>query len=233
MNYALFMVYLYRVCVDPFFVSDSELARLCGLITPARLERAARIKDVTAKWACIAVELMLCFHMQRAGLKKGGFPLDIVTDKNGKPRFNSSIGDMPFFSFSHSRNTALCAVADCEIGADIEKLRDIEAKKGLFEYIHSGGDDTPSLIHAWSAKEAYLKLTGEGLFSGLKPSDLRVSDNTVYNATRGDSACLLQFGDEGFVISVCTRNKRDAEYAWLSLTEDRELSLIDKGIING
>lgn len=206
------MVYLYRSCVDSLFATDSRLERLCGIITPARLERAGRTRDITAKRTCLAVELLLCLHMQKVGFKISDFPLNIVADKSGKPRFDTLCGDMPYFSFSHSHNMALCGVTDHEIGVDIEKLRDMDAKKRLFEKIHSGGDNTPSLIHAWSAKEAYLKLTGEGLTGEFKLSDIQVCENTVLNTSRKDTAYLFQFEDAGFVISVCTREKCEVKY---------------------
>ncbi len=206
------MVYLYRACVDSFCATDSKLEQLCGIITPARLERAGCIRDITAKRTCIAVELLLCLHMQKAGFKKSDFPLNIVLDKSGKPRFNTLSGDMPYFSFSHSYNMALCGVTNNEIGVDIEKLRDMDAKNSLFEKIHAAGDNTPSLIHAWSAKEAYLKLTGEGLTGGFKLSDIQVRENTVLNTSRKDTAHLFQFEDKGFVISVCTREKCEVKY---------------------
>ncbi len=206
------MVYLYRSCVDSFCVSDPKLVKLSSLITPARLEKAARIMDITAKRTCIAVELLLCLHMQRSGFKKSDFPLNIVLDNNGKPRFDPLSDNMPHFSFSHSHNMALCGVTDREIGVDIEKLRDLDDKKRLFEKIHAVGDNTPSLIHAWSAKEAYLKLTGEGLTGEFKLSDIQACENTVINTLRKDTAHLFQFEDNGFVISVCTWEKCETEY---------------------
>ena len=86
------------------------------------------------------------------------------------------------FSVSHSDNLVVCAVSDCPIGIDVEKIRPIDlniaeefCSEGELEYIFGGdrkevgylacGEDEAltRFFEIWTAKEAYSKFTGRGL----------------------------------------------------------------------
>ena len=57
-----------------------------------------------------------------------GTGLHFVKGKNDKPYL---IGG-PYFSISHTRGAAVCAVSDHEVGSDIERQRDIYAPDRIF-----------------------------------------------------------------------------------------------------
>ncbi len=88
------------------------------------------------------------------------------------------------FSISHSGFFVACAVATCEIGADIEALRAIRptlAKRVCtpdeLDFIFSEGEfDSTRFLSVWTAKEAYCKYTGEGLAADLRA--IPVADGT-------------------------------------------------------
>lgn len=88
----------------------------------------------------------------------------------GKPCFL----DVPLhFSIAHSGRRVLCAVSDCPVGADVERLRVYNRRleqrvlrpPELAE-LSAAASRTEAFFTLWTRKEAYLKLTGEGL-SGL------------------------------------------------------------------
>ena len=98
----------------------------------------------------------------------------------GKPRLADELGgDQLQFNTSHSQELAIYGVTrDRPIGVDIEYLRPMSDAKQLAkrffcpqEYHQISPLTSPDLEAAffqlWTAKEAYLKATGEGISGGL------------------------------------------------------------------
>lgn len=97
----------------------------------------------------------------------------IWKSKLGKPYFRQR--ENGFLSISHSGDYFAFAVADCEIGIDLqkhdEKQRDYEKIISLFfhdherAYIFGGkeGEFLTRFFHVWTAKESYVKFTGTGM----------------------------------------------------------------------
>lgn len=102
--------------------------------------------------------------------------LKINSGKNNKPYFK----DYPNirFSISHSGDLVVLAMSDTEIGIDIEKIkpRDYEAivERHFTEGEAKEIDSIESFLKVWTKKEAYLKLTSEGL-GGLDICDVSKS----------------------------------------------------------
>ena len=104
------------------------------LISPERAEKAQRYRFSADKKRCVAGGLLLRRFLGDAA---------IYTDPFGKPRAESGV----CFNLSHSGDWVLLAVSDKEIGCDIERLRQVEAR--------TQAPDHPIL---WSAAESsYLK----------------------------------------------------------------------------
>lgn len=95
--------------------------------------------------------------------------------QDGKPYLEGE--KKPFYSLSHSGNYVLCAIGDREVGADIQVYRDDKnyrlakryftgAEAGRME--EAAKEEQKELFYRfWTAKEAYVKLTGKGLKQGL------------------------------------------------------------------
>lgn len=81
----------------------------------------------------------------------------------------SEITEAVHFSVSHSGKYFLCAIADKNIGIDIQDHRKADTKKIADRYfteeeiqlIDEGGDK--EFFFIWARKEAYSKYTGKGL----------------------------------------------------------------------
>ena len=86
-------------------------------------------------------------------------------------------GKEVFVSLSHSGDFVACALADTPVGIDVEVKR--EVKPSLFkalnadelEFLNTKEDKDSAFLKIWTAKEAYLKITGEGL-AGLGKADV-------------------------------------------------------------
>lgn len=100
--------------------------------------------------------------------------ISLVRDKRGKPY----VKNLPlYFSVSHSGDFVACAVSDRPIGLDLEQVRqcDISAAKRIcspkeLEYILTAEDSLTRFFRVWTAKEAYVKMTGEGI-AGMRKAD--------------------------------------------------------------
>ena len=92
----------------------------------------------------------------------------ILTDSSGKPYAKNL--DV-CFNISHSGDMVGCALSDCPIGIDIEKMRGIDDK--LIKYVCTDEelkyvyrDDNlknQRFFEIWTAKEAYFKCIGSGI----------------------------------------------------------------------
>lgn len=112
------------------------------------------------------------------------------------------------FSISHSGNYAVCAVADSEIGADIEKIRAItpraadrfatEAEK---EYISASQN---GFFEIWTLKEAYFKCIGTGLGSDIKSVSFEVCENRIICSEKGFELSFHEI-DKNYICSVCIK----------------------------
>jgi 4'-phosphopantetheinyl transferase len=96
----------------------------------------------------------------------------------GKPMLQ---GDSPIrFNMAHSGSLALYAITlDCEIGVDIEELRDIPEMEQVASHYFSKAEAAQLLsigaeiaareafFRCWTRKEAYIKAIGDGLYLPL------------------------------------------------------------------
>ena len=97
-------------------------------------------------------------------------------NENGKPYL-----DFCFFSISHSGDFAVCAVSDCPVGVDIERMKSFKQRERymLFtqresEYVNKS--DSPNRFYTlWTRKEAYVKAKG-GVIADAAKTELVTPD---------------------------------------------------------
>lgn len=135
-----------------------------------RRERLSRTRPEEKRRQSIGAELLLN-HAARMYVPDVALPLDIVCGRDGKPR----LADRRFFfSLSHSGEYAAAAVADTEVGLDIQMLShgDKRLIKRFFapdeqEHILRSGSPDAAFTELWCKKESYVKALGMGLGIGL------------------------------------------------------------------
>lgn len=143
-------------------------------LSPKEIERAESITHPEAR---------NIFLKSRAALRdlaaqySGKDPKDfeIHLSPNGKPFFQN-LGDL-FFNISHSSDGLAIAFSRAEIGLDIEKINRPRNHLGIAKRFFSKSEsalleaDANSsadlFIRIWTAKEAMLKLSGDGIANGL------------------------------------------------------------------
>lgn len=151
-------------------------ARCESYLSEQRREKVNALRFAEDKKLSAAAYMLL-----RAALKeRRGIDEPVVFSfrENGKP----FLRDYPniFFNLSHCREAAACALSCCEIGVDVQgvaPVTDSLAKRVLTgeEYALFKCSPNPELLFCeyWTAKESYLKQTGQGL--NMNPGGLAVS----------------------------------------------------------
>ena len=183
------------ITTDVYLLNTSTLnvadTRVSALLSVSRKQKISSIIPDRAKRESCGVELLLCYALRDLYVP----PLEISRTPNGKPYIE---GSPVYFSLAHTSDYAVCAVAPFEVGVDAEMIR--EVKDSLSARIISPDDVCKSAVHAWSAKEAFVKLTGEGLgranLRGICVRDGKAGEGGV-------EAILKQTEINGIVLSVC------------------------------
>jgi len=140
----------------------------------------------------------------------------------GKPSLS---GGALRFNVSHSDRYALLAVADAEIGVDIEQERPLSDMDALAERVFSAaerqalaqvpaGRKAEAFFAGWTRKEAYIKARGEGigplaaievaLTPGEPPRLIRV-DGQPHELERWSIQALSPV--QGFAAAVCVEGR--------------------------
>ena len=161
---------------------------------------------------------------KEGGLQGGAKPLFLsyAYSKYGKPYFRGE-KDL-FFNISHSKNYVVCAFSDREVGIDIQIHKkgkgDIAQRffsaedKMLMEKLAGEGKSREEAFFAlWTVKEAFMKLTGEGMRQGL--------DTTVIEIT-GDGGsepgeCAGGMWKQGRI-----RKRAEKDGAYFQIYEERD-----------
>lgn len=131
---------------------------------------------------------------------------DIVLkrDASGRPYVDS----LPLFiSVSHSGSIAVCAVSDRPVGIDVEqikkrsfKLTDRIFSKDEIAYISGSAK---RFFEVWTAKEAYAKMTGEGIRAVLRGIYTDIKSGNVM----GEALSITEYN--GYICSVVTKKDQD------------------------
>ncbi|MCM1185714.1 MAG: 4'-phosphopantetheinyl transferase superfamily protein [Lachnoclostridium sp.] len=144
-----------------------------------------------------------------------------IYGKRGKPYFR----DIPlFFNLSHSGDYVICVVSEHEVGVDIQKQKTVRERQISNRFFHererewlaglSEKERTEAFFRLWTRKEAYGKMTGEGIadaagrdFSELDVRWLKGTSWAEYSLPSGS----LSEGSlsEGYKIACCVRDEEE------------------------
>lgn len=91
--------------------------------------------------------------------------VSFVNLPGGKPQLNAPFSDI-HFNLSHCRTGIACAIAEFNVGIDIQDIRNVRpdtARKFAAPLCTDGIVSPDEFAAFWSRYEAYVKLTGDGL----------------------------------------------------------------------
>lgn len=176
-----------------------------SLLPPERQEKIARYRFEKDKLLSLAAGLLIRRAVGESMIKIA---------ERGKPYVESGV----FFSVSHSRNIAAIAVDTKEIGLDVEQIVDVSRMKIADRFYHpserayvtAAEDPLRAFSEIWTRKEAYLKMTGEGI----------ASDLTAFDTTSSPlQEQLFTSAVEGYCLSVCSEKPIGDTYIDISYLE--------------
>lgn len=146
-------------------ISEAEFAKMYGLCSRERREKADRIKHDVKKRESVGAGYLLSVLKERFAIEEGPVILN-----GGKPVFSENTSLQ--FSISHCRGTVLLAFGKRPLGADIEyvKKANIKVAERFFtreEYDRIAGgkeeEQNDVFCRIWTGKEAVVKAAGGGL----------------------------------------------------------------------
>lgn len=146
-----------------------DISACAAVLSTERQEKIARYRFEKDKLLSLAAGLLIRRAVGEKPIKLG---------EHGKP-----YAEDVYFSVSHSGRAAAIAVNDTEVGMDVERIAE-ESRLRIADrfyhlneraYVNASADPCRAFSEIWTRKEAYLKMTGEGISADLTAFDTTVS----------------------------------------------------------
>ena len=156
-----------------------------------RKEKLSKTKNILNFYQSATAERLLCYAAKNENLP---LQLNIKTACKGKP-----LSDDLNFSISHSGEKVLLAVADGQIGADIQKinpLQNLNVAQKILTPDERKNIGVNRFFELFTKKESYFKMTGEGLW--LSPVSFKDFKKCYFNTFKIDQ----------YFVSVCTEKEQ-------------------------
>ena len=189
-------------------------------------ENPAKLDELSAERKCRIMKYLKAEDRKRslgAGLllneilpRYGVSPAGIRTGEDGKPEAEGI-----FFNLSHSDNIVICAIAEKEVGCDVEKI--VKAPEGVAErffhpseaeYVKAcmGEERDHRFFRIWTMKESYIKMTGEGMRLSFDCFEFLLdSENTKVRRDGKILSChIMEYDIPGYKVSVCAKEEEFA-----------------------
>lgn len=157
------------------------------------LSKAQNTRESSEKFA----RFLLGKHLGTDGDK-----LKIARNQYGKPYLveYSNI----HFNISHTKGAIACAVSDCPVGIDIERIRKIDFRIVRYffsqqekDYVLADTENTDfRFTEVWTKKEAYLKFLGTGILLPVEKFD-------VFEILNNEFIRIYTELKHDYLISVC------------------------------
>lgn len=182
--------------------SAELLAEPSRFSSQERLASCAKIKNPLVRAQGYAAELALSYALSGDRFD----PPVYRREKNGKPVIEDG-----YVSLSHSGKYAVCAYYPSPVGVDLEVWRDVRpslAKRLLSDSEKTGDPDSGFLLRKFVVKEAFLKMTGEGITGGFR--ELTADGGLIYR--RGEKAAVYRTVDtDEYFLAVVSPEEFEVE----------------------
>lgn len=170
-------------------INELEYKKILKYVSEYRRNKSERYNCYQDRVLSVIAEFSLVYLMKKY-FNLNSESYTILRQDRGKPYFAEK--GMPKFNMSHTRNLVAVLIADTEIGIDVEKIKNqtVESIKRIMKfaftsdeckYIESRKEDQIKCFYSiWTYKEAYCKMTGQGLWLNKKneclPGDIERYD---------------------------------------------------------
>lgn len=183
------------LCLDVSNIDPSTYKKLYSRATEARKRRADRYRQTENVLCCIGAGALLSFAVkQHLGLET----FTLAEKPLGKP-FIPEVPDF-HFNLSHSGSWVVLAFGDSPVGIDVEKLEYTPGRQQVMRrfftpeeqaYVQEDpAEEGERFFRIWTAKESWLKYTGEGLTRPISSFSVLSMDRVKF-FTRAPAAGYL------------------------------------------
>ncbi len=200
--------------IDTDILKDEQLfSYYYALQRPERREKVDRMRFDKGKRLTLGAGIVMEAALEFAGVSD----MSVTIDPHGKPVLTEAAC---FFNVSHTKNIAVCAVSDREVGIDVEHKRELKDPliRRAFtpeEIVYAETlDEDESLTYytrLWTIKESVMKWYGLGL--ALPPEDIEVRPITASRA--GSEGATLEpsfiYMNDGADVAVSVKNHGDCD----------------------
>ena len=179
----------------------SQYSDLMRFVSDERKERISRFMVPVPKLLSLFAELLIRSEVSEAI----GIPVSDISfgyGEYGKPYIK---GHDLSFSVSHSGSRIIYVQHSAPVGADVEMMEEYlpDIGKRCFteneqRFIDESEDMREAFYKIWTAKESYVKMTGDGFSRSMRSFDVCSMKDNI-------RTCIY----DGSAISVCTRDKAD------------------------
>ncbi len=181
---------MYNVVHRTSTKSNDELSEIYKKMPFIRQKKADALKHDIDRANCIIAWSVLDELMTKNGINIYDYKYEI--GENGKPY----LVDCPlYFSISHSGDSVAVAVADSDIGVDIQYAVDDYEK--IAKRVCTDDElmvimDKYDFVRIWTMKEATVKCTGVGIADMKKYDSLNKDDSFVYDTYDGGEYYIVE-----------------------------------------
>lgn len=210
------MVKVYIAEVSPL-ADDSLYRKLYERAPVDRRTKADSFLFQKDKMLSIGAWTLLCHALQQEGITE----FSVGLYENGKP-YLAGKSDV-YFNLSHSGRMVMCAVAEQEVGCDVEQKGSLDP--ALAEYamtaeewkrIYSSqdpGEQEEMFFRLWTLKESYMKAAGAGM--RLAPDSFGISFDNGRLSVHGHENDWDYFFkeyqlDDGYCYACCSLSEQFA-----------------------
>ena len=204
---------------DAAALKDEQLyRRLYTDLDVSRRAKADRFRFEKDKRLSVAAGALLQYALQMENVREPSF--DVTS--NGKPYL---VGEESLhFNLSHSEGMVMCAIAEKEVGCDVEKKAVLNRRLAEYvmteyelERIYGFERDTEQqemFFRLWTLKESYMKATGLGIRLEPKSFGMIARKDKVKVTPLVDEREFYfkeYFVDDGYCYSCCSLSEMFCE----------------------
>lgn len=215
---------------DVTVLKDEDLYRkLYARLDAERRAKADRFRFPKDRRLSVGAGALLMYALQKENVGN----VSIEVKPTGKPYLAGK--ESLFFNLSHSENMVMCAVADKEVGCDVERTTEFDG--ALASYVmtrqelqqiyglESEAKQQEMFFRLWTLKESYMKATGLGI--RLEPGNfgMKVEKESISVIPPVDEREFYFKGyymDDGYCYSCCSLSDEFSE----------GMTKVDLGVIN-
>jgi 4'-phosphopantetheinyl transferase len=205
---------------------EKPLPDIQGLLkgfSPEKSERYFSLRHQDDRRRMVAGDILLRTTLARK-LSCDPASVTFLYQRHGKPILSGTEGI--HFNLSHSGNYAVAVLSSREAGIDIEEIRSVNepdqiaqvfmSEKEFLSYSALPEERKQTWFYRiWTAKESYIKQTGNGIFEGLKSVTVDFSGSRIMVYKNNKPLPALFFHeidiDPGYCAFACTTDQRCAE----------------------